>query len=217
MFAVISFRTGPGRSEFTFVRDEAGDWFAESYLNDSVWQDKVAQDAWVEMWRYTAERYRDNPIVAGYDLMVEPNADEVWLEIYEPAEFYPTYANTLYDWNQLYPRLTAAIRSVDPDTPLLIGGMGYSAINWLPYLQPTDDLYTVYAVHQYAPVQYTHQPADALAFTYPGVFDADWDDVEDQIDRAWLDSLHLPIDDFMARYNVPVAVNEFGPVRWIRG
>src|SRR3989304_159364 len=44
MFAVISFRTGPGRSEFTFY---GGDWFDESYLNDSVWQDQSAQDAWV--------------------------------------------------------------------------------------------------------------------------------------------------------------------------
>jgi len=91
LFAVISFRTGPGRSEFTFVWDEVGDWFDRSYLNDSMWQDQEAQDAWVEMWRYTAERYRDNPIVVGYDLMVEPNSNEVGshalddrLDIWEP-------------------------------------------------------------------------------------------------------------------------------------
>jgi hypothetical protein len=36
MFAVISFRTGPGRSEFTFFWDEVEDWFDASYLNDSV-------------------------------------------------------------------------------------------------------------------------------------------------------------------------------------
>ena len=65
MFAVISFRTGPGRSEFTFFWDEVGDWFDESYLNDSIWQDRAAQDAWVAMGRDTAERYRDHPIVVG--------------------------------------------------------------------------------------------------------------------------------------------------------
>ena len=47
MFAVISARTGPGRSDFTFYWDGAGDWFDESYLNDSVWQDQAAQAAWV--------------------------------------------------------------------------------------------------------------------------------------------------------------------------
>jgi len=69
--------TGPGRSEFTFFWDEAGDWFDASYLNDSVWQDQAAQDGWVAMWHYTADRYRHNPIVVGYDLMVEPNSNEV--------------------------------------------------------------------------------------------------------------------------------------------
>jgi hypothetical protein len=78
MFAVITFRTGPGRSEFTMMSDDTGTWFDESYLNDSVWEDQATQDAWGEMWRYTAERYRDNPIVVGYDLMVEPNAEEVF-------------------------------------------------------------------------------------------------------------------------------------------
>ena len=62
MYAVISYRNGPGRSEFTFMWDEAGDWFDESYLNDSMWGDQSAQDAWVEMSRQTAEHYRDNPV-----------------------------------------------------------------------------------------------------------------------------------------------------------
>ena len=74
MYAVISCRTGPGRSEFTFLWDEVGDWFDDSYLNDNVWQNQEAQDAWADMWQYTAQRYRNNPTVVGYDLMVEPNS-----------------------------------------------------------------------------------------------------------------------------------------------
>ncbi len=42
MFATISIRSGPGRSEFTFL---SGDWFDDSYRNDSVWKDQAAQDA----------------------------------------------------------------------------------------------------------------------------------------------------------------------------
>ena len=109
LFAVISFRTGPGRSEFTFFWDEVGDWFGPDYLNDSLWQDQAAQDAWVEMWRYTAQRYRNNPIVAGYDLMVEPNSNEVGsnvitdlLDIWEPEVFYANYGNSLL--TNIYPR-----------------------------------------------------------------------------------------------------------------
>ena len=224
MFAVISFRTGPGRSEFTFFWDEVGDWFDESYLNDSMWQDQDAQDAWVDMWRYTAARYRDNPIVVGYDLMVEPNANEVGshalndpLDVWDPEEFYADYGGTLYDWNQLYPRISTAIREVDSDTPILIGGMGYSAVEWLPYLELTGDPRTVYMVHQYAPVQYTHQWWDSLDCAYPGPCDVDWDGEDEQFDRAWMEDLLSTIDTFITTHSVPVAVNEFGLMRWEPG
>jgi hypothetical protein len=210
MFAVISFRTGPGRSEFTFFGGDS--WFDESYLNESMWQDQAAQDGWVAMWRYTAERYRDNPIVVGYDLMVEPNANGI-LDVWDPEEFYSTWAGTLNDWNQLHPRITTAIRQVDADTPILIGGMSFSAVGWLPYLQPTGDTRTVYTVHQYEPMQYTHQ-LPPLELTYPGEFDIDWDGVDDQFNRSWLENLLSTVGAFEATHGVPVAVNEFGLMRW---
>jgi len=224
MFAVISFRTGPGRAEFSVCcLEDVGTWYDESYLNDSMWQDQEAQDAWVAMWRYTAERYRNNPIVVGYDLMVEPNSNEVGsdaihdaLDIWDPEEFYAKYGGTLYDWNQLYPRIVAAIRQVDPNTPILIGGMGYSALEWLPYLQPTDDPRTIYIAHQYEPFVYTHQEPP-LVNTYPGEFDTDWDGEEESFNRAWLDDLLSTIDAFQAAHSVPVAVNEFGVMRWEPG
>ncbi|MBU7027983.1 MAG: cellulase family glycosylhydrolase [Theionarchaea archaeon] len=224
MFAVISFRTGPGRSEFTFVSEDLGDWFDESYLNDTVWQDKEAQDAWVAMWQYTAERYKDNPIVAGFDLMVEPNSNETgsdyvhdYLDIWDPEEFYNQYGGTLYDWNQLYSRIVTGIRKVDKNTPILVGGNGYSGVEWLPYMKVVSDHRVVYMVHQYWPTQYAFQGYNSIKCTYPGRCDIDWDDEKEQIDKAWLEDFLSIIDDFTARYNVPVAVNEFGVWRWVPG
>ena len=219
MFAVISFRTGPGRSEFSVCcYEDAGDWYDESYLNDAVWQDQAAQDGWVAMWRYTAQRYRNNPIVVGYDLMVEPNANEVLTgEWMDPEEFYEQYGGTLADWNQLYPRITAAIRQVDTQTPILIGGMGYSGVEWLPYLQPTGDPRTVYTVHQYEPYLYTHQWWDTQDCTYPGTCDVDWDGEPEPFNRAWLDDLLSTVDDFVTTHGVVVAANEFGVMRWEPG
>ena len=198
MYAVISYRTGPGRTEFTFFWDEVGDWFDESYLNDSMWGDQDAQDAWVEMWRASAEHYKDNPIVIGYDLMVEPNANEVGahalhdnLDIWDPDEFLDQYGGTLYDWGQLYPRITDSIREVDSETPIIIGGMGYSAVDWLPYLEPTGDPRTVYAAHQYMPYVYTHQSPNDLS-VYPGHYDLDWDDVDDDFPApGWMSGFRL--------------------------
>ena len=227
MFAVITFRTGPGRSEFWAfwgddnVSDPDDGWFPPSYYNNRMWGDQKAQDAWVAMWRYTAQRYKDNPIVVGYDLMCEPNSNEVGaypagdpLDIWDPDEFYKTYGGTLYDWNQLYPRISAAIRQVDTSTPILIGCMAYSHIDWLPYVQPTGDQRTVYTVHQYDPMVYTHQVPPDLVNTYPGVFDTDWDGTPDQFDRAWIDNWLSTIDTFTNTHQVPVAVNEFGAMRW---
>ncbi|MCP5100491.1 MAG: cellulase family glycosylhydrolase, partial [Chloroflexi bacterium] len=215
MFATIGFRTGPGRSEFTLCC--GGDAYFDGYFNDTVWEDPAAQDAWVEMWHYTAKRYRDNPIVAGYKLMVEPNAAGVFFDIYEPDEFYEEYAGTLYDWNQFYPRLVAGIREVDTKTPILVGGMGWSSVAWLNALEPTDDPRTVYVVHQYEPQEdFTHQVPRGKN-SYPGEFDADYDGEDDLFDRAWLDDFLSPIDTFAERYAVPVVVDEFGVNRWVPG
>lgn len=222
MFAVISFRGGPGRSDFALFYWDGLD---PKFFNDSVWNSQSAQDAWVEMWRYTAERYKNNPVVVGYDLMVEPNSNfsgsnyftdrkEMW----DPNVFYAQYGGTLYDWNQLYPRITEAIRRVDPKTPLLIGGNSYSSVAWLPYVAPTDDLYTVYTVHHFEPFDaYTHKHWSAPDFasaTYPGFYDIDYDGAPEQFNKAWLNVFLSPVDQFKSLHNKPVAVNEFGVARW---
>ena len=218
MFAVMTFRTGPGRSDFTFYRDGVGEWFDEALLIENVWQDQAAQDAWGEMWRYTAERYRDNPIVVGYDLMCEPNSVVVLPgEIYDPEEFYPRYADTTYDWNRFYPGIVTAIREVDPDTPILVSGMGWGAIQWLPHLKTVDDPRVVYMVHQYEPQDdFTHQAPDGT-ITYPGMLDLDWDGSPDPFNREWLDGFFSTIDAFEAEQGVHVSVNEYGVHRWVPG
>jgi hypothetical protein len=217
MFAVITFRTGPGRSDFTFYRDGAGEWFAPDLLVEWVWEDLEAQDAWVEMWRYTAERYRENPVVVGYDLMCEPNANDVALGIWEPTDFYPEYADSLYDWNQFYSRIVTGIREADGETPILVNAMSWGSVRWLPYLEAVEDPHIVYTTHQYEPQsQYTHQEPPALN-TYPGEFDLDWDGEPDLFNRDWLAGYLSILADFQQDQNVPLAVNEFGVVRWVPG
>jgi hypothetical protein len=215
LFATIAFRTGPGRSEFNLCC--GGESYYDGYFNDTVWEEMGAQDAWVEMWRFTAERYRANPIIVGYKLMVEPNSEAVFYDVYEPEEFYPEHEGTILDWNQLYPRLVEAIRQVDPDTPILVGAAGYSAVRWLPYLKPIDQPHIVYVAHQYHPYEeYTHQSRGGRN-NYPDRFDLDYDGEPDAFNRAWLDELLLPLDRFSASHGAPVSVDEFGVIRWVPG
>jgi hypothetical protein len=225
MFAVISFRTGPGRSEYTFFWDEYNTWFDESYLNDSVWGSQETQQAWAAMWRYTAERYRDNPVVVGYDLMVEPNSNEVgssviddMLNVWEPEAFHSQYGGTLYDWNQMFPPIIDAIREVDSMTPVLVGGNGWGGLDWLPYIDVVDDPYVVYTVHQYTPSAYAFQGPGGDMISYPGTYDLDRDGASDSFDQVWLSGYLGKIKEFWGANGYrPVVVNEFGLYRWVPG
>jgi hypothetical protein len=214
MFAVISFRSGPGRGEFALIEIPG---LPPELTDQSVWQDAAAQDGWVSMWRYTAERYRGNSIVVGYDLMVEPNAPAALFNIFDPAEFDDRYGGALADWNQLHPRLTAAIRAVDAQTPIIVAAGNFSAVDWLPFVQVTGDARTVYAVHQYAPFVYTHQDPPALSLRYPGVFDADGDGTPDTVNREWLADMLATVRVFSEMTGRSVVANEFGAQRWEPG
>jgi hypothetical protein len=217
LFTVISFRTGPGRSEFTFFFGSHGEWFTPDYYNDTVWKDEAAQQAWVEMWKYTAKRYRDSAIVVGYDLMVEPNSNDVWFDEWDPEAFYASLSGSSYDWNQLALRIQQAIRQVDEYTPVLVGANGYSNIDWLPYLATSSDPRTVYTTHLYNPHEYTHQQPGTTGLIYPGRFDADYDRQIDRVDRTWLENMFKPLDEFLQQRQAPGAANELGVARWAPG
>jgi hypothetical protein len=215
LFVVVSFRTGPGRNEFAFLDEEDPSWLGESLDDNSVWQSEAAQEAWAKMWRAAAEIFRDHRAVVAYDLMVEPNANDV-VGAYDPADFYPAYGGTTYDWNDFARRLVEAIREVDAETPILVGALGWSDPSWLDHLAPVEDDRTVYAVHPYQPGVYTSQEPDA-GLAYPGRFDADGDGAEDDVDLDWLLASLEPLDAYRLATGASVAANEFGAVRWAPG
>ncbi|HHS12753.1 MAG TPA: T9SS type A sorting domain-containing protein [bacterium] len=218
LYVIISFRTGPGRSEFTFFWPTAD----PDYLNDRVWGDEDAQDGWVEMWKYTAGKYASNPSVVAYNLMVGPNSNEVGsdalngrLDMWDPAAFYAEHRGTLYDWNRLGARLVDAIRSVDTETPIIMESMGYGSVKWLMWLDVPADSRVVAGVHQYDPYAYAYQgPSDSLC--YPGFLDTNGNGELEYFNRAWIVDFLAPLDT-LARRGTPVAVTEVGIARWASG
>jgi hypothetical protein len=215
MFVTIAFRTGPGRSEFTFFDEDDDDWFPSSYRNDKVWKNKDTQTAWDEMWKYTANRYKNESVIVGYNLMVEPNAETRAFEkeISEPSEFYPKYANTLADWNQMYPNIVKAIRQIDKTTPILIGQMGYSSVSWLPYIKKINDPYIVYSAHQYEPIAYTHDAKSGVK--YPDNFK--WYGTKINLDKKYLEQIYNKASVVGKNHNRPITIDEFGVYRYQTG
>lgn len=148
--AVIALRTGPGRNEYTFVGDQAGTWFDRSEIDERVWSDPEAQQAWATMWEKTARRFRGNPTVVGYDLVVEPNASEV-LGPDSPQSFALRRAGTTGDWNAFCAQLAAAVRRGDPSTPILVAPDGWASPGWLDIFTPPPVDRLVLNVHLYDP------------------------------------------------------------------
>jgi hypothetical protein len=219
LFVVVSFRTGPGRNEAVFDKDE-------SNPITTLWQTEhgaltaeaaAAQDAWVEMWREAACRLKSKPNVIGYDLIVEPQQEREQQEGVNKQEM----------WFALAQRLVEAIRCEDKRTPILIGGAAESSACKLSCINP--DRFSrygriVYTAHQYHPYdEYTHQPNKHAKYKCER-------NVAKSVSPGWR-AKHRPraFDTWVAgemykRYQyiygfkvgrgVQIAVNEFGVVRY---
>lgn len=216
LFVVISYRTGPGRSDFTFYRDGAGNWFDKALLIETVWQSREAQKAWAAMWQFTAERYKNYKHIAGYDLMCEPNPEDILFGIYDPAEYYPKYTGAIHDWNQFYPNMITAIRAKDTETPILVSCSGWGNPSWLSSLRLVKENYAVASFHQYEPHEYTHQEPNTK-IAYPGKFDINEDGSIDIFNKAWLETFFERIATFHKTARVPLACNEYGIHRFSPG
>lgn len=108
---------------------------------DFFWDHRHFQDRVVHLWQVLAQRYRDEPTIAGYN------------PINEPAD--PTGARLA----PFYQRLAAAIREVDPRHVLFLDGNTYST-DFSMFEEPLDN--AVYTAHDYA------RPGMVAGADYPG-------------------------------------------------
>lgn len=106
-----------------------------------LWGNRHYEERTVALWQMLARRYAGEPAVAGYNLINEPDAEEVG------------------HLNRLYRELTAAIRAVDPDHIIFLEGNRTS--QEFETLDPPFDDNTVYSSHNYVEATF--------AAPYPGL------------------------------------------------
>jgi hypothetical protein len=198
LYAVIAFRSGPGRNENAISN-------RDGTLHETIWTDPAARTAWVEMMRHTAERYGPNPTVIGYSIMVEANA-YARKGYLDPGPFYAQFANTQDDVNVLYGLATTAIREVDPETPILLEPEGYGNVTWLPFVTPIAAANIVYTAHDYTPFDYSHQQVPNAS--YPGTYSVEGVNVT--VDKPFLTNYLQTLQTYVDTHGVPVALTEFG-------
>ena len=79
-----------------------------------LFEDSECQDELEKIWVSIAERYKDNPLVLGYELLNEPIEHRPTTDSWDVL-YYPKL-------EPLYKRLTAAIRAIDKNHIIILGG-----------------------------------------------------------------------------------------------
>jgi endoglucanase len=209
---VLDIHEAPG---FTFTNNLEKSTAHRNVLFDSA----EVQDRFVALWEMIAERYKDAPVPVIFELL-----NEVTLPTNEK-------------WNPLAERLHAAIRSITPDVPVMIGGTHNNAVRGLDGLVVLDDPATVYTFHTYEPLLFTHQNAYwsfaprtwAESPSYPGElprlaeflaeypeFHGEYADVVGRhLDRDYLAEVLAPAVAFADATGKSLYCGEFGVADWI--
>lgn len=129
IYVIIDMHAAPGGQTGQNIDDSAND-------QPELFMDKKYQDRLSGLWVKIADRYKNEPTVAGYDLLNEPLPQRTGAAA--------KYKNQL---EPLYKQLTAAIRAVDGKHMVIVEGANW-ANDWSVFSAPFDSN-MVYQFHYY--------------------------------------------------------------------
>jgi len=175
---------------------------------NALWDVPQNQERLLALWRAIAERYKDEPIIAGYDLLNEPDV-----------------SSSAAQWQELAQRLVTGIREVDPNHLLVVERTNAvnQVYNWDGNMNwfLVDDPNVLYTFHFYGPFLFTHQYADWLGLgdggPYPDSGRMERTDRSKQTfsrGREYLEAALQEYAGFGERNDVPIYLGEFGAIRY---
>lgn len=127
LYVILDMHCAPGGQ----TGDNIDDSFGYPFLFDS----QKAQELTAAIWKKIAENYKDEKIVIGYDLLNEPIAHYFDAERLKPL------------LEQLYKKITSAIRDVDTNHIIFLGGAIWDS-DFSIFSKPFDNK-LVYTFHKY--------------------------------------------------------------------
>ncbi len=111
---------------------------------NALWDNPKNQKRLKALWKAIAERYKNESIVIGYDLLNEPNTSQ-----------------SKDQWINLAKELVKEIRTVDSNHIIIVERLNAVANNWSADSNMNfflvDDFNVMYTFHFYLPIEYTHQ------------------------------------------------------------
>lgn len=172
LYVVLDLHAAPG--------GQTGDNIDDSWGYPFIFEDEQAQNTTVALWKKLAERYKDENILIGYDLLNEP---------------IPHYMENKEELNQLleplYIKITKAIRQIDNNHLIFIGGAQWNT-NFKMFGEPFDNK-LVYTFHKYwmPPVQKEIQ--DYIDFSNNHNVPL-WLGESGENEDAWIDSFRVLLE-----------------------
>lgn len=129
LYVLLDMHAAPG--------GQTGDNIDDSYGYPFLFADEPSKQQTIDLWRSIAEHYKNDTTVIGYDLLNEPIAT------YFESDF-----NKLNpELEPLYKRIVSAIREVDKNHLVFLGGAQWNN-NFAVFGPPFDDK-AVYTFHKY--------------------------------------------------------------------
>lgn len=189
--------------------------YAFHSLNESrLFDDELLQKRFLSIWRTFAKRYRSYGRTVVFELLneiVEPNSDR---------------------WNNLSKKAVEAIREIDPDRIIMIGGNNYNSVKTLKELDRIEDDNVVYTFHFYEPHIFTHQKASwepvmndlDYIVAYPSgneehqkylsksAYFREKLESEEKMGKEFIRNYLRPALDFIKERNVPLYCGEYGVI-----
>jgi hypothetical protein len=187
-----------------------------NFSASTLFTDPLQQERFLSLWIELARRFQ----AEGDNLTLEL-LNEIVLPDSRP-------------WNLLSQRAIQAIRGIDPQRIIILGGNHYNSITGLSELDLSSDQRIVYTFHFYEPMVVTHQNAPWVPFLqdldpqvdYPGTYSRLGDFikahpdyhsalrsyVDTSLDKDYLRKLLLPAIEFRHRSGQALYCGEYGVI-----
>ena len=127
IYVILDMHSAPG--------GQTGDNIDDGYGYPFLFKNEASQKLTADIWRRIADHYKNETAILGYDLLNEPIAT-----YFNAAELNPKL-------EPVYKRITAAVRTVDKNHIVILGGAQWDS-NFKAFGAPFDSK-TIYTFHKY--------------------------------------------------------------------
>ena len=129
LYLILDMHDAPG--------GQTGDNIDDSYGYPWLFESVESQTQFCNIWRMIADHYKNEPVILGYELMNEPI-----------AHYFENVKELNTKLEPLYKKAVKAIREVDADHIVLLGGAQWNG-NFEPFTDWKFDNHIMYTCHRY--------------------------------------------------------------------